>query len=103
MSYVLSLLILVPLLGSGATFLFSSLSSGKRIAPYLAGAFATATLLIAGYAFWSVYSHTPALGSYALAEDRPWIALPGLGVDVMLGLDGLSAPLVLAAGIVGVL
>ena len=103
MSYVLSLLILVPLLGSGATFLLSSLGGGRRTAPYLAAAFSCATLLVAGYAFFSVYSHTPALGNYALMEDHPWITLPGFGVDIMLGLDGLSAPLVLASGIVAVL
>jgi NADH-quinone oxidoreductase subunit M len=103
MSYVLSLLILVPLLGSATTFVFSSLSRGRKTASYLAAAFALSTLLVAGYAFWSVYSHTPAPGSYALVEDHPWITLPGFGVDVLLGLDGLSSPLVLAAGIVSVL
>jgi len=103
MSYVLSLLILVPLLGSGATFVLSSLGGGRKTAPYLAAAFAGATLVVAGYAFFWAYSHTPALGTYALMEDHQWITLPGFGVDIMLGLDGLSAPLVLASGIVAVL
>ncbi|HVB95205.1 MAG TPA: NADH-quinone oxidoreductase subunit M [Nitrososphaerales archaeon] len=103
MSYVLSLLILVPLLGSGVTFAVSSLRGGRRDASNLAAVFAVATLLVAGYAFWSVYSHTPALGQYALTEDHPWITLPGFGVDVLLGLDGLSAPLILVSGIVAVL
>jgi len=103
MSYVLSLLIIVPLLGSAATFVVSNLGGGRKTAPYIAAAFACATLLMAGYAFWFVYAHTPALGSYALTEDHPWITLPGFGVDIMLGLDGLSAPLVLASGIVATL
>ena len=103
MSYVLSLLIAIPLLGSGLTYALSTLGGGKRTASYVASAFACATLLVAGYAFWSVYSSTPALGHYALTEDYPWITLPGFGVDIMLGLDGLSAPLVLVSAIVGVL
>jgi NADH:ubiquinone oxidoreductase subunit 4 (subunit M) len=103
MSYVLSLLILVPLLGSGVTFALSSLRGSGRAASNVAAAFALATLLVAGYAFFWVYSHTPTLGTYALTEDQPWITLPGFGVDVMLGLDGLSAPLVLVSSIVGIL
>jgi NADH-quinone oxidoreductase subunit M len=103
MSYVLSLLILLPLSGSGVTYALSSLGAGKRTASHLAAAFAFATLLLAGYAFWSVYSHIPALGNYAMMEDHPWITIPGFGIGVMLGLDGLSAPLVLVSGIVAVL
>jgi NADH-quinone oxidoreductase subunit M len=103
MSYVLSLLVLIPLLGSGVTFAVSSLQGGKRTASNLAAAFACATLLVAIYAFFWVYSHTPALGNYALTEDHAWITLPGFGVDLLMGLDGLSAPLILASGIVGVL
>jgi NADH-quinone oxidoreductase subunit M len=103
LSYVLSLLILLPLIGSGATFALSSLGGGRRTAPNVAAAFALATLIVAGYVFWSVYSRTPALGAYALTEDHPWITLPGFGVDITLGLDGLSAPLVLVSSIVGVL
>ncbi|HEV2390572.1 MAG TPA: NADH-quinone oxidoreductase subunit M, partial [Nitrososphaerales archaeon] len=107
MSFVLSLLILVPLLGSGATFVLSSLGGGRKTAPLLAAVFSGTTLVVACYAFfWAffwAYSHTPALGTYALMEDHPWVALPGFGVDIMLGLDGLSAPLVLASGIVAVL
>lgn len=103
MSYVLSLLVLVPLLGSGVTFAVSSLRGGRKDASNLAAAFAIATLLLAAYAFWSVYSNTPALGQYALTEDHPWITVPGFGVDVLLGLDGLSAPLVFVSGIVATL
>ncbi len=103
MSFVLSLLILIPFLGSGVTFAYSSLAQGRRTAPAVAGAFALATLLVAGYAFWSVYSNTPALGQYALGEDHPWISLSTFNVDVLLGLDGLSAPLVLATSIVALL
>jgi NADH-quinone oxidoreductase subunit M len=103
MSYDLSLLIIVPLLGSGVTFAVSSIGGARKSAPYIAAAFACATLLIAGYDFWFVYAHTPALGNYALVEDHPWITLPGFGVDILLGLDGLSAPLVLVTGMVAVL
>jgi NADH-quinone oxidoreductase subunit M len=105
MTYVLSLLIIIPLIGSGATFALSTLGagSGRKTASLVAAAFACATLLVAGYAFWTVYAHTPALGNYALMEDHPWITLPGIGVDILLGLDGLSAPLVLVSGIVAVL
>lgn len=103
MGYDLSLLILVPLLGSGVTLAVSGVPSARKSAPYVAAAFAMATLLIAAYDFWFVYAHTPALGNYALVEDHPWIALPSFGVDILLGLDGLSAPLVLVTGMVAVL
>lgn len=103
MAYVLSLLILIPLAGSALTMGLSRLTGGKRTSPYLAAGFAIATLLLAAYAFWSVYSGTPAAGKYALTEDYPWVSLPGFGVDVLLGLDGLSAPLVLVTSIVSVL
>jgi NADH-quinone oxidoreductase subunit M len=103
MTFVLSLLIIVPLLGSGVTYALSSPAGARKTAPYLAAAFGGATLLIAIYAFWSVYSSTPALGQYALLEDHPWIALPTFGVDVLLGLDGLSSPLVLVTSIVALL
>ncbi len=103
MSYTVSLLILLPFLGSGVTYALSSLAAGKKAASSLALAFACATLVLAGYAFWSVYSSTPALGQYALTENHPWISLPGFGVDVLLGLDGLSAPLVLVSSILAVL
>src|SRR4029077_20326464 len=33
----------------------------------------------------------------------PWVTLPGFGIDVLLGLDGLSAPLILASSILAVL
>src|SRR4029077_17953187 len=81
----------------------SSLRGGGKTASNLAAVFALATLLLAGYAFFWVYSHTPALGAYALSEDHPWVSLPGFGVDITLGLDGLSAPLVLVSSIVGIL
>ncbi len=103
MGYLLSLLILIPFLGSCLTFTVPVLTGRSRTASYLAIAFACATLVIAGYSFWSVYSNTPALGQYALTEDHPWIASPGFGVDVMLGVDGLSSPLVLVSSLVGVL
>src|SRR5579864_1462095 len=103
MDYLLSLLIVIPLSGSAVTFALSSMQGAKRTAWFLSAVFALATLSLAAVAFLSVYSNTPAPGSYALTEDHPWIALPGFGVDVLLGLDGLSAPLVLVASIVAAL
>lgn len=103
MSYVLSLLVLIPILGGGLTYALSGLSGGRRSASYLAAAFASATLIVAAYAFWSVYSNVPAAGHYALMEDHPWISVPGFGVNILLGLDGVSAPLVLVAAIAGFL
>ena len=103
MSYVLSLLILVPLVGSATAFALSSLVKATRAAWLVAITFALLTLLIAGYAFWSSYSSSPALGQYALGEDHPWISLAGFNVDALLGMDGLSAPLVLVTSIVSLL
>ena len=103
MSYVLTLLIHLPLAGSGVTNVLPSIGVGRKTASSLAAVFACATLLVAGYAFYSVYSSIPALGQYALTEDHAWISLPGFGIDVLLGLDGLSAPLILVSSILAVL
>lgn len=103
MGYALSLLILLPLLGSGVTFALSSLVKDRRAPRSIALAFALATALVAGYAFLSVLSSVPALGQYALMEDHAWVTAPGFKVGLLLGLDGLSSPLVLAVGVVGVL
>ncbi len=103
MSFVLSLLIIVPLVGSAVTYAAASLGAGRRAAPYAAAAFSCVTLLVAGYAFWSVYSGVPAPGQYALTEDHAWISLPGFAVDVLLGTDGLSSPLLFVSAVLTVL
>jgi NADH-quinone oxidoreductase subunit M len=105
MGYTLSLLILLPLLGSGVTYLVSAIlgARSKKAAPLIAAAFALLTMLVAGYAFSSVYSNIPAPGHYALMEDHAWISLPGFAVDILLGLDGLSAPLILVSSILTLL
>ena len=86
MSYVLSLLILVPLLGSGVTFALSSLGGGRkggaRTWPRRSPARRSSSPdTRSGRSTRS----TPALGSYALTEDHPWITLPGFGVDITAG------------------
>jgi len=103
MSYVLSLLIFLPLIGSATTYSVSRVGGGKKGVTYSALAFSLATLLVSGYSFMSVYSNTPPLGQYALTESHDWIRLPGFGLQYLLGMDGLSSPLVLVSSILTVL
>ncbi len=103
MSYVLSLLIFLPLLGSAVTFAVSGLGGGRKGAIYAALAFSLATLLVSGYASWFVSSNTPPAGQYALTEAGAWVAAPGFNLQYLLGIDGLSSPLVLVSAILTVL
>lgn len=71
----------------------------------LALATASLGLLLAGYVYVSYYNNLPAIGTpwpetLAFLEEVPWI--PSVGIGYIVGVDGLSATLVLLAAIVGV-
>ncbi len=62
---------------------------------WVALAAAIATLLLS---FFVYFGYNPAAGGYQFVERLPWV--PALGISYFVGLDGISAPLVLLAGVV---
>ncbi len=98
--YLLSLLIFLPLLAGVIVLLLP-----KNLEPYskhLAIVVSTVTLIISLYLF---KNFDPALAGYQFLEEKPWINLD-LGnfgifsIKYILGVDGISLPMVLLAGIV---
>ena len=129
MSIVLSLLIFLPFVGAlvayGSTWLaaprgesqdlasspgasqerLTESANTKRYHPafYVALAFALATLLVSLYSFWYVFANTPLPGNYALTENYSWVRTVSFGLNYLVGLDGLSAPLVFLSALLSVL
>jgi len=92
MSYLLSLLIFIPLVGTPFVYLVGR--RNKHAGIYLTLGLSVITFLLALYSYWFVYVHPPALGQYALVEKYTWFNFQFIGLDYLVGLDGLSAPLV---------
>ena len=97
---ILSLLIFIPLLGAGLVALWPDArrSDLKWIAVVATGA----EVVLAGFAY---RQFDPLDGGYQLLEQANWITLPlgSLGVvsiDYLLGVDGISLPLVLLSALV---
>ena len=103
MSYVLSLLIALPLVAS--PLVYAVVRANKRLGVYLSLALSTAVLLVAAYVFWQVYSQAPSLppGTYLLQEKYGWISFNSFGLDYFLGTDGLSSPLLFVSALLTVL
>jgi NADH-quinone oxidoreductase subunit M len=101
MSFVLSLLIFLPIVGSVPVFLLSRWN--KKWGIYFSAAFALAIFLVSAYVFWAVYSNPPPPGQYALTESRSWVSFPFLGLTYLLGTDGLSSPLILVSALLTLL
>lgn len=68
---------------------------GKRVR-WLALSVGVADFVLMCYAFWTHYDASSA--TFQLAETYPWV--PQLGLNWAVSVDGLSAPLVLLAGLV---
>jgi NAD(P)H-quinone oxidoreductase subunit 4 len=90
----LTAIILLPLLASFAIPILPD-KDGKRVRFY-ALSVAIADFVLMCYAFWKNYDPTTA--SFQLAESYPWI--PTLSLNWSVSVDGISAPLVLLAGLV---
>ncbi|MCP5404814.1 MAG: NADH-quinone oxidoreductase subunit M [Pseudomonadaceae bacterium] len=88
----LTTLIFLPLLGALLTLLVSHPNAAqqaynaKRTALFVS----VVTLLLAAYVGWHF---NPAQGGYQLMERKPWV--PSFGLTYLLGVDGISLPLML--------
>ena len=101
MSFVLSLLIWLPLFAAPLVYLATR--ANKKVGIYLTLGLAAAVTVIAGYVFWQVYANTPGVGQYALQERYGWVSFSNFGLDYYLGADGLSSPLLFVSALLTVL
>ena len=103
MSYVLSLLIFLPLLASPLIYAITRVN--KRLGIYTALGLSAVVMGIAGYVFWQVYSSSSAIvpGQYVLQERYSWVSFSSFGLDYFLGTDGLSSPLLFVSALLTVL
>jgi NADH-quinone oxidoreductase subunit M len=90
---ILSIITFLPLLAGVIIFLLPP--ERKQAVRITAAIAAGITLLLTLITY---FSYNPAAGGYQLVEHYPW--LPALGISYYMGVDGLSVPLVLLAGIV---
>ena len=101
MSFVLSLLIALPLFAAPVVYLATR--ANRRLGIYLSLGLAVVVTAIAGYVFWEVYSSPPALGQYLFQEKYGWISFTNFGLNYFLGTDGLSSPLIFVSALLTVL
>jgi NADH-quinone oxidoreductase subunit M len=92
---LLSLLIVIPLVGAVVAFLTTK--RNKRAGIYTTLAIAIITFVLALYSYWYLYANIPPPGQYSLVERYNWVNFQFIFLDYMVGLDGLSAPLVLVS------
>jgi len=103
MSYVLSLLIALPLVA--APFVYLATRADRRLGIYASLAISLVVMAVAGYVFWQVYAQAPSLapGTYLLQEKYSWISFSSFGLNYFLGVDGLSSPLLFVSALLTVL
>jgi NADH-quinone oxidoreductase subunit M len=101
MSYVLSLLIALPLVA--APFVYLATREDKRLGVYFSLGLSVVVMLIAGYVFLQVYSSPPPGGQYLFQEKYSWISFSSFGLNYFLGTDGLSSPLIFVSALLTVL
>ena len=103
MSFVLSLLIFLPLVASPLIYALTRVN--KRLGIYISLALSAVVMVVAGYVFWQVYSGSSALtpGQYLMQERYSWISFNNFGLDYFLGVDGLSSPLLFVSALLTVL
>lgn len=98
MNALLVAVVALPLAAAAGLLAAAGRLSDRRAAD-VGTAVAAATLALAAWAVWAAAPWRSA--GPGLALDVPWI--PGLGVRLHLGLDGVSAPLVLLTALLGLL
>jgi NADH-quinone oxidoreductase subunit M len=89
----LSILIFTPLIAGLAILL---IPAGRR--DLIRGVALGAALITLLFSVFVYFGYDEAAGGYQLLEKLDW--LPSLGISYFVGVDGISAPLVLMAGIV---
>ncbi len=87
--HILPLLILIPLIGAIATFLM-----GKHVkaSKYVALSFSGVTLVLATLLLLYTNLSKFGINDYQFLEEFSWI--PSLGINVIVGVDGISVPMV---------
>jgi NADH-quinone oxidoreductase subunit M len=101
MSFVLSLLIFIPLLATPLVYL--AFRAGRKTGIYASVAFGLVVLLLSTYVFWTVYSAPPPPGQYVLTEKTSWVNFAFFGINYYLGTDGLSSPLIFVTALLSLL
>lgn len=101
MSYILSLLIALPLFT--APVVYGMFKVNRRLGIYGSLAISSLVLLVAGYVFWQVYATPPAPGQFLFQERYTWVNFSFFGLDYYLGTDGLSSPLLFVSALLTVL
>jgi len=101
MSFVLSLLIFLPLVASPLVYLATRVN--RRLGIYLSLGIGTVVFLIASYVSWAVWANPPAGGTYLFEEQYTWLNFHFLGLNYLLGVDGLSTPLIFVSALLTVL
>jgi NADH-quinone oxidoreductase subunit M len=100
-TYVLSLLVWLPLAASPVVFVLTKMN--RRLGIRLSIGLAGVVLFVAGIVFWQVYATPPAPGQYLLQEKYAWISFSSFGLNYLLGADGLSSPLLFVSALLTVL
>ncbi|MGP8125520.1 MAG: complex I subunit 4 family protein [Nitrososphaerales archaeon] len=101
MSFVLSLLVFLPLAATPLIYLVTKMN--RRWGIYSSIALGVIVFLIAAYVSWMVYATPPAPGQYLFQEKSSWVSFNFLGLDYFLGVDGLSSPLLFVSALLTVL
>ncbi len=101
MSFVLSLLIALPLVATPIVYLVTKMN--RRLGIYASLGISAVVLLVSAYVFWQVYAAPPAPGQYLLQEKYSWVSFSAFGLDYFLGTDGLSSPLLFVSALLTVL
>ena len=103
-SYVLFALIVLPLAGAG--LLMTLPGYRRKLIRWTASLVALACMLLSFYVFLVYYIDYRDEGGLQLTRTWEWLALPGPwplgheGITLALGVDGISAPMILLTGIV---
>jgi NADH-quinone oxidoreductase subunit M len=86
----------------GAPLVFLATRARRKFGIYLSAALALVLFFISLYVFWVVYASPPPQGQFALVEKYNWFSFSFFGLDYMVGVDGLSAPLLLISSLLTV-
>jgi NADH-quinone oxidoreductase subunit M len=101
MSFVLSLLIFLPLVASPLVYLATRVN--RKFGIYLSLGIGAFVLLLASYVAWAVWANPPAGGSYLFQEQYGWVNFQYLGLHYLVGVDGLSTPLIFVSALLTLL